>query len=78
MNTNSNLAHLGKNQGQVSIIDLADTSKSPIEISAHEAPVSCLALSNEGSTLATSSSKVCNSLIILYRLNVHICNLYEI
>jgi len=57
MNTNSNLAHLGKNQGQVSIIDLADTSKSPIEISAHEAPVSCLALSNEGSTLATSSSK---------------------
>lgn len=57
LNTNSNLVHLGKKPGQLSIIDLGNTSKPPIEISAHEASISCIALSNEGTRLATSSSK---------------------
>ena len=59
---NSNLAYLGRKSGQVVLIDLANTEKSPIEIVAHEAPVSCMAFSNDGTKLATSSIKV-NKLI---------------
>jgi len=54
---NSNLAYMGKKSGQVVLIDLANTEKSPVEIVAHEAPVSCMALSHDGSKLATSSIK---------------------
>lgn len=54
---NSNLVHIGKKAGHVTIIDLANTEKSPIEIVAHEAPISCLTLSNDGLKLASSSIK---------------------
>ena len=56
--SNSNLAHLGKKAGNVTIINLLNTDKSPIEIGAHEAPLSCMALSNDGQKLATASVKV--------------------
>ena len=59
---NSNLAYMGKKSGQVVLIDLANTEKSPVEIVAHEAPVSCMALSHDGSKLATSSIKVNQSI----------------
>ena len=65
---NSNLAYMGKKSGQVVLIDLANTEKSPVEIVAHEAPVSCMALSHDGSKLATSSIKV-KSLQILITTN---------
>lgn len=55
--SNSNLAHLGKKAGHVTIINLLDTEKSPIEIDAHEAPLSCMVLSNDGHRLATASVK---------------------
>ena len=56
--TNSNLAYLSRKCGHVILIDLANTDKPPIEIMAHETAVNCMALSNEGSKLATSSLKV--------------------
>jgi len=52
------LAYLSRKCGHVILIDLANTDKSPIEIMAHETAVNCMALSNEGSKLATSSLKV--------------------
>lgn len=55
--TNSNLVYLSRKLGHVCIIDLANTEKSPVEIDAHEAAISCMALSNEGNKLATSSVK---------------------
>lgn len=55
--SNSNLAYLGKKAGHVVIIDLANTEKSAIEIMAHEAAVSYMVLSNEGTKIATSSIK---------------------
>ena len=56
--SNSNLAYLAKKSGNVVIIDLANTEKSPIEIIAHETAISCLTLSNDGSKIATASTKV--------------------
>ena len=56
--TNSNLAYLSRKCGNVILIDLANTEKSPIEIVAHEAAINCMTLSNDGSKLATSSVKV--------------------
>jgi WD repeat-containing protein 45 len=55
---NSNLAYLGMKPGNVSIIDLANTEKSPIEIMAHETAISYMTLSSEGTKLATASTKV--------------------
>ncbi len=55
--SNANLVYLGKKAGQVTIIDLANTEKSPIEIAAHEAPLSCIALSIDGTRIATASIK---------------------
>jgi WD40 repeat protein len=55
--TNSNLAYLSRKCGHVTLIDLANTEKSPIEIMAHETAVNCMTLSNEGAKLATSSCK---------------------
>lgn len=55
--TNANLAYLSKKVGGVTIIDLANTEKSPVEIVAHETAISCMAMSNDGSKLATSSTK---------------------
>ena len=56
--SNSNLAYLGKKAGNVVVIDLANTEKPPVEIMAHETAISCLALSNDGTKIATSSTKV--------------------
>lgn len=49
--------------GNVVIIDLANTEKSPVEIMAHDSAISCMTLSHDGAKLATSSIKVsCNKL----------------
>jgi len=55
--TNSNLAYLSRKVGNVCIIDLANTEKSSIEIMAHETAISCMTMSNDGTKLATSSTK---------------------
>lgn len=44
--------------GNVIIIDLANTEKSPVEIMAHDSAISCMTLSHDGAKLATSSIKV--------------------
>ena len=56
--THANLAYLSRKCGGVVVIDLANTEKPPVEITAHETAISCMAMSNDGSKLATSSTKV--------------------
>lgn len=56
--TSSNLVYLSRKIGHVCVVDLANTEKPPVEIDAHEAAISCMALSIEGNKLATSSVKV--------------------
>lgn len=56
--SNANLVHLGKNPGHVVIFDLANTEKPSNEIIAHEAAISYMTLSVDGTKLATSSIKV--------------------
>lgn len=55
--SNSILTFPSKKIGHVDILDLSKTEIPPRTIAAHEAPLSCMTLSVDGSKLATSSQK---------------------
>ena len=55
---NSLLAYPGPSVGHVCMVDLADVLRQPVDISAHEAAISCIALNQQGTRLATASEKV--------------------
>lgn len=57
-NNNSLLAFPGTEIGHVSLVDLANMRRTPVDIPAHEAAVTCLAFNLQGSRLATASEKV--------------------
>lgn len=64
--TNSYLAYPSdKKPGWVEIVDLFNTEKPSVKIEAHDNPVGCMAMSNDGSKMATASTKVSKALLAI-------------
>ncbi|KJE95693.1 hypothetical protein, variant 1 [Capsaspora owczarzaki ATCC 30864] len=55
--TNAILAFPGMQPGQVQVVDLANSSKPVVLLTAHETALSCIALNDQGTKLATTSEK---------------------
>ncbi|XP_022663561.1 WD repeat domain phosphoinositide-interacting protein 3-like [Varroa jacobsoni] len=55
--SNSLLAFPGRKQGQLQLINLAETDRSAVDLQAHDSPLSCIALNTQGTLLASASEK---------------------